>query len=454
MINFAFDSVISVNKDDTIKVPFPNLYSKELYGFDITTYTSKYGNFPIDNEILNIDDYNFLNGRSICFNLNNDSFPHKQDTVDNFISRGEKFIYSILIWNNELFNNNHTNVVLQEKIKEQIELGNCKFVIFYITEPWFMYEHCYMWISNFAKDNNLKKEDIILVSSNLVAPNVKNQYVMSNIIEDNFTIIGFNYFFHRLWFFPHRFHESYSHKIYEERLNDALKKQKETKKEKHFLCFNRKPHDHRVGIFAEIMTNSKLKDKTIVTLGRENLIGGQIHKDAIRRFIDKGYKHGYERLYHFIDNYNSNEDYTYDVDDLGEEQSNKINLDAHYKTFCNIVTETLTAENLLFFSEKIIKPIFTLQPFIIIGNRGSIKKLKEYGFKTFDKWWDESYDELKNQNRFEKIVELMEEISLWDDDKVNQTLLDMEDTLIHNFKMLIEDKSTKEFFNEFLKYNK
>jgi len=43
------------------------------------------------------------------------------------------------------------------------------------------------------------------------------------------------------------------------------------------------------------------------------------------------------------------------------------------------------------------------------------------------------------------------EISKWDDQKINQTLLEMEDILIHNFKMLIEDKSTKEFFNNFLK---
>lgn len=451
MINFGFDSAFSIDENGNMVIPYPNLYSKELYEFDIDVYKKKYDDLPIKNNQINEYDYLFLNGRSICFNLNNDLYSYNQDTFDNYISRGENFIYSIIIWNNKLFDDNSTNIVLPEKIKEQIKLGNCKFVIFYITEPWFMYEYCYKWLSNFAKENKLKKEDIILVSSNLDAPNVMDGYVTSNVIENNFTIIGFNYFFHRIWFFPHRFHEHYSSKIYQEKLNETLNKQKETKKEKHFLCFNRKPHDHRVAIFAEVMTNPKLKNKTIVTLGRENLIGGQIHKDAIRRFIDKSYKHGHKRLYDFIDTYDSNKDYIYDIDDLDNEQSHKINLDAHYKTFCNIVTETLTAENLLFFSEKIIKPIFTLQPFIIIGNRGSLRKLKEYGFKTFDKWWDESYDELKNQNRFERIVEIMEEISLWDDNKINKTLEEMQEVLVHNFNMLIEDKSTTSFFNEFNK---
>jgi hypothetical protein len=122
----------------------------------------------------------------------------------------------------------------------------------------------------------------------------------------------------------------------------------------------------------------------------------------------------------------------------------------HHKTFCNVVTETITSENLIFFSEKIIKPIFSLQPFVLVGNRNSLKMLKEYGFKTFDKWWDESYDELKYQSRFEKIIEVLEDISEWDTDKIKRTLTEMEETLIHNFNMLIEDKATKSFFNKLI----
>jgi hypothetical protein len=450
MINFGFDSALSVDDNGDMVVPYPNLFSKELYWFEMSKYIDKYGSFPINNNILEKDDLLLLNGRSICVNLNNDLFSYKKDTVENYIIRDESFIYSILIWNNELFEGG-VDITLPEKIKQQIKLGKCKFVIFYITEPWFMYQYCYEWISNFADENGLTKNDFIFVSSNLVASEVRKKYVKENIIKDNFNIIEFNYFFLIIWFYKHNYHRDFSQNLYQKKLEENLKKQKETKKEKHFLCFNRKPHDHRVSIFAEVMTNPKLKDKTIITLGNENLIRGQKHKEAIRRFIDSNYKHGHERLYNFIDNYCSDKDYIYDTNSLVDEQSSNINLDVHTITFCNIVTETLTEENLLFFSEKIIKPIFSLQPFIIIGNRNSLKKLKEYGFKTFDRWWDESYDESFYQNRFEKVVELLMEISKWDDNKINQTLLEMEDTLIHNFKMLIEDKSTREFFNTFLK---
>jgi hypothetical protein len=388
--------------------------------------------------------------KSICFHLNNDLYEFNQDLVENYIDRGESFIYPLLIWNNDLFLNK-LSIILPDNVLNQVRLNKCKIVLFYITEPWFMYEYCYKWLSDFSTKNGLNKDNFIFVSSNLVSEEIKNRYIVDKIIEDNFTIIKFNYFFHRLWFHTHNFHREFSEDFYNGILNENLRKQKETPKEKHFLCFNRKPHDHRVSIFAEILTNPILKEKTIITLGNESLIHGQDFKESIRRFIGTNYKYGSDRLYNFIDSYNGQNDYLYDTPSHVDEQSIHINLDAQNKTFCNIVTETLTSEDLLFFSEKIIKPIFSLQPFIIIGNRNSLKKLKEYGFKTFDKWWDESYDELYYQNRFEKIVEILMEISKWDDQKINQTLSEMEDILIHNFKMLIEDKSTKEFFNNFLK---
>jgi len=398
------------------------------------------------------DDMMTMNSKdkSICFHLNNDLYEFEKDLVQNYISKNETFIYPILIWNNDLFLNKF-DIIISDDVISQVKIGKCKIVIFYITEPWFMYDYCYKWLSDFSNKNGLNKDNFILVSSNLISTEVKDRYVINNSIEDNFTIIGFNYFFHRLWFHTHNFHREFSEDLYNRILNENLRKQKETPKEKHFLCFNRKPHDHRVSIFAEILTNPILKEKTIITLGNESLIHGQDFRESIRRFIGTNYKYGSDRLYNFIDSYNGQNDYLYDTPSHIDEQSIHINLDAQNKTFCNIVTETLTSEDLLFFSEKIIKPIFSLQPFIIIGNRNSLKKLKEYGFKTFDKWWDESYDELYYQNRFEKIVETLMEISKWDDQKINQTLLEMEDILIHNFKMLIEDKSTKEFFNNFLK---
>ncbi len=63
-------------------------------------------------------------------------------------------------------------------------------------------------------------------------------------------------------------------------------------------------------------------------------------------------------------------------------------------TFLAVVNETNIDNNILFLSEKIWKPILLEHPFLVIGNPFTLRKLKEMGYKTFDKYWDESYDEI------------------------------------------------------------
>ncbi len=49
-----------------------------------------------------------------------------------------------------------------------------------------------------------------------------------------------------------------------------------------------------------------------------------------------------------------------------------------------------------FLTEKIFKPLAYGMPFMVIGNRGSLQRLRDLGFKTFPEWFDESYDEEDN----------------------------------------------------------
>lgn len=63
------------------------------------------------------------------------------------------------------------------------------------------------------------------------------------------------------------------------------------------------------------------------------------------------------------------------------------------RSLWNVVTETVFYEDKLHLTEKIFKPIVTKRPFILVGGHGNLAYLKSYGFKTFDRWIDESYDE-------------------------------------------------------------
>jgi hypothetical protein len=77
--------------------------------------------------------------------------------------------------------------------------------------------------------------------------------------------------------------------------------------------------------------------------------------------------------------------------------------DWYSETYVNLVTETFFGHN-VFLSEKIFKPISNLQPFIVLGDYKMLAELKKLGFKTFEPFIDESYDEeIDPYKRMEKI---------------------------------------------------
>ena len=67
-----------------------------------------------------------------------------------------------------------------------------------------------------------------------------------------------------------------------------------------------------------------------------------------------------------------------------------------YDALWHVVTETVYFDNSLHLTEKIFKPIVSKRPFILVGAPGNLAYLKRYGFKTFDQWIDESYDQESN----------------------------------------------------------
>lgn len=68
----------------------------------------------------------------------------------------------------------------------------------------------------------------------------------------------------------------------------------------------------------------------------------------------------------------------------------------HYKqAYWNFVTET-GIEDVPFLSEKTFKPITNLQPFVIMGGRGTLALLHDLGYKTFGDYIDEAYDLIEN----------------------------------------------------------
>jgi hypothetical protein len=102
-------------------------------------------------------------------------------------------------------------------------------------------------------------------------------------------------------------------------------------------------------------------------------------------------------------------------------------------TDIEVVLETLFDDDRLHLTEKILRPIACRQPFILTATHGSLEYLRGYGFKTFDSVWDESYDQIADpEERLTAIVNLMEQISTWDESTKKNKLLQAQEIANYN----------------------
>lgn len=107
------------------------------------------------------------------------------------------------------------------------------------------------------------------------------------------------------------------------------------------------------------------------------------------------------------------------------------------ESFLHVVTETCYWEKKRHLTEKIFKPIATKQPFVLLGPADNLAYLKSYGFRTFDRWWDESYDQIKDPvHRLQAVVEIVKSICSRSDQELTDMLHEMKDVLEHNYRLL------------------
>lgn len=115
------------------------------------------------------------------------------------------------------------------------------------------------------------------------------------------------------------------------------------------------------------------------------------------------------------------------------EQHGPIPMQYIQQSFVNIVTETTFTVQYPYISEKSIKPMLCYRPFVLLGAPGCLKQLKSFGFKTFNDWWDESYDQIEDHTeRFEKVYSIIQTLLQTDHKDLRAMLKEMGKVLTHN----------------------
>jgi hypothetical protein len=240
-------------------------------------------------------------------------------------------------------------------------------------------------IQNTARRYSLTKNDIMLCTGNF----------KSAKHHDDFFISISNFYFNTI---------QVDDSLIDQQRNLIANKTPRTNK---CLCLMRKPRTHRVS-FAQALYKNNLLDNNIVTLGSFETHEKIFNKDV--NFIDT-LKSIYDS------NFIKSLPWTADVDHLpvvnalmNTDKEKQLYLDS---TINFIVESTVDFSGIeIDLTEKIIKPIAAMQPFILYGQVGALAELKHLGYKTFDLWWDESYDNIPSSKiRMHYVVDLFKYIN-------------------------------------------
>ena len=111
----------------------------------------------------------------------------------------------------------------------------------------------------------------------------------------------------------------------------------------------------------------------------------------------------------------------------------------HYKdTFISVVMCAFPmTKGACHLHSSTFNPMYCGHPIISFGPVGHLKKLRELGFKTFNEWWDESYDEIEfDWDRLKAIFKIVEELSQKPNSEIFNMYGKMQKVLQHNVDVI------------------
>jgi len=212
----------------------------------------------------------------------------------------------------------------------------------------------------------------------------------------------------------------------------------ETLPEKLFLSWNRRYRPHRM-ILGLVLESLNLIDRSFISFSDVDI------ERQTRRF-DQALP------FHYVQNWVSDLsqetinsfaarlplviDNETNINQMCEDRGN-VSRPYYQNSLVSLITETNFDANEVTLTEKSYKPIKEKHPFIILGVAGALKGLHQAGFKTFGEFWDESYDGIvESGDRMRAIRSVIQDISLWDNNKIIDFKRRVKPILEHNINIL------------------
>ena len=335
----------------------------------------------------------------------------------------DKFYYPIFFNKTELLDNLNS-ISLDYAVQHSVHQKNCKIIIISRYEGWTWDR--YHTLIEFLKDQyGFTNDSFVVLSNNAIG-------------SDTYNSIFFNF-----WEYF-----SYSDNPLKEKHLGKSAVFNNTDRQYKFICLNRRCHSHRFAVTAQLYNH---RDQSLLSFAKA---GHAIYDQfpTFRYFNDqkKMFNQIYQKSAMLWEKLKLDDKVPltlpssldpYDHENL---ETNPI-LDEYpekfYHSYLHIVVET-TMSN-IFYSEKTFKPIKYFQPFILIGAKGSLLQLRNLGYKTFENYIDESYDEISN-NEDRLIQAVNAGLNFVGQTNLSSILQEMYPILEHNHNILNErSRSTR-----------
>lgn len=276
-------------------------------------------------------------------------------------------------------------------------------------------EWLWNWFHTQCEKYNINPQAVIYVTGNMAAP---EQYeIWSQPFVNKMKVIGFANFEHHIQFRARKqcLFFDWDQLIEYKRNNDI----------KTYNCLQKRLRDHRIYLYTELYKNNLLKDG-LVSMNDYGDRQLAIESKPVDPTLLKEARRILPLLIYNESNQIKPEQYYVD----------RIRDNVCADTWVSLISEAsfMDSDNTLFISEKTFKAIACMHPFIIVGNRHTLKKLREMGYKTFDGFIDESYDDLPTHERMEAIIKALKKINDIEDKLA--WFSSMKDILEHNYSTL------------------
>lgn len=361
------------------------------------------------------------------------------------------FLYCVLLHHNNLLAIKNLNCIPSD-ILEYVREKKCRLILDNLLEGHSVVKLIPLLYKS-INELKLPPDQIYYITNNLLAENQHSKWCRDNNIYKKVNILSFMYNVldvknlqnRNLYNNPiiksdnYRVQSPYKHKALPAVIDiekEISYKENNLKNIKHFLKINRTNREER-NLFMLFLNKEDILKKSLVSF--PDFPEEYIYPDYFEKYTDsKNIENLLVKL-------------PFDIDESDRANHgpagfglNEFDADlpfnpVHYRnTFISIVMCAFPFENnACHLHSSTFNPLYCGHPIIQFGPYKHLEELKKRGFKTFNQWWDESYDNIKDPwKRLNSIFKLVKTLSKLSPSDLIEIYKSMKEVLQHNSDLI------------------